>query len=154
MPVKRLDDLCNLIQDLKDTLLHFRETHGFGRGIAAPQIGVLQRVAVIHIDDPISLINPTIYRRSRNLMTLWDDCFSFPDLLVEVQRNLEIEVRYRDASWASKTLKASGPLSELLQHEIYHLDGILAIDRAIDSQHIVYRSEYSKHVKPGAAMMF
>ena len=80
-------------------------------------------------------------------MTLWDDCFSFPDLLVKVRRNLSIEVRYQDMQGEKHTLKAGQGLSELLQHEIDHLDGILAIDRAIDSKHIVLRSEYEKWEK-------
>ena len=84
-------------------------------------------------------------------MTLWDDCFSFPDILAKVNRNLSIEIRYRDEEGKKLSLRAESGLSELLQHEIDHLDGILAIDRAVDSKHIVYRSEYerwfSKHGK-------
>ena len=80
------------------------------------------------------------------MMTLWDDCFSFPTLLARVRRNLTVEVRYQDVEGKHHLLKAEGALSELLQHEIDHLDGTLAIDRAIDSKHIIYRSEYEKHV--------
>lgn len=130
--------------DLRDTLADFRKTHGFGRGIAAPQIGVLQRVIFVNADAPILMVNPRIVRRSRSVMTLWDDCFSFPDILVRVRRRVAITMEYRDAGGMLRSLKATGPLSELLQHEIDHIDGILAIDRAIDSKHIVLRSEWEK----------
>jgi peptide deformylase len=155
VPVKQFgtDQLHLLIADLRDTLYDFKARNSFGRGIAAPQIGVTERVIFIHIDQPLALINPIITKRSRKLMTLWDDCFSFPNLLVKVRRNLSIEVRYQDAEGKKHTLKAEDGLSELLQHEIDHINGILAIDRAIDSKHIVFRSEYEKWVKDGKMLL-
>jgi peptide deformylase len=80
-------------------------------------------------------------------MTMWDDCFSFPHLSVKVKRHLSIEVRYQDVEGRKHTLRAEDGLSELLQHEIDHINGILAIDRAIDSRHIIYKTEYEKWVK-------
>ncbi len=132
----------SLIIDLRDTLYDFRSRKGFGRGIAAPQIGVAQRVIFIHINEPLPLINPVIVERSKGVFSLWDDCFSFPDLLVKVKRHKTIEVRFADETGKLQTIKASGAMSELLQHEIDHLNGVLAIDRAIDSRHIVLRSEF------------
>lgn len=133
-----------LITDLRDTLQDFLSRKGFGRGIAAPQIGAGRQV--IYIDPEIKgpLINPRIISRSRKKFRLWDDCFSFPDLLVQVERNYTVVVSYRDEGGRPKKLKADGALSELLQHEIDHLNGILAIDRAIDSKHIVFRSEFER----------
>jgi peptide deformylase len=147
--VKQFDDesLRQLIDDLRDTLYDFKERNGFGRGIAAPQINVTRRVIFTHVEQPRALINPVIIKRSPRLMALWDDCFSFPDLLVKLNRNHSIEVRYHDEQGEERTLTAESALSELLQHEIDHLDGVLAIDRAIDSRHIVLRSEYEKWIK-------
>jgi peptide deformylase len=133
-----------LIDDLYDTLHDFRTRNGFGRGIAAPQIGYTERVVFVHAEKPLALINPVVARRSRKMVTLWDDCFSFPDLLVKVRRALSVDVRYQDPEGRKHTLEATGSLSELLQHEIDHVNGILAIDRATDSRHIVLRSEYRK----------
>lgn len=146
LPVRAFgsQSLGPLEADLRDTLDDFRNRRGFGRGIAAPQIGAAERMIFIHVQEPLVLINPNITRRSRTLMTLWDDCFSLPDLLVKVRRHLSIEVRYRDLKGRKHILKAREGLSELLQHEIDHLDGILAIDRAVDSRHIVLRSEFDK----------
>ncbi len=145
-PVKTFGgvSLNTLVDDLRDTLHDFRSRHGFGRGIAGPQIGSTQRVIFIEVDRPMELINPVIVKRSRKMMTLWDDCFSFSTLLAKVRRHLSIDVRYQDLGGKRHTLHAEGPLAELLQHEIDHIDGILAIDRAIDSKHIVYRTEYEK----------
>ena len=147
-PVKSFGgaDLQALGADLRDTLYHFREQNGFGRGIAAPQIGATVRMIVIDVGTPLELLNPVIVRKSRSMMTLWDDCFSFPTLRAKVRRHLSVDIRYRDRSGNRHLLHARGPLSELLQHEIDHLDGILAIDRAIDAKHIVYRSEFEKHI--------
>lgn len=147
--VKEFDtpEVHSLIADLRDSLYDFKQREGLGRGIAAPQIGVTLRVIFIHIDEPVAMINPVIIKQSKRLFSLWDDCFSFPNLLVKVKRNQKIVVRYHDEMGKRHTLKVEGSLSELLQHEIDHINGILALDRAIDSMHIVFRSEYEKWIK-------
>ena len=134
----------SVIADLRDTLAAFRNANGFGRGIAAPQIGCTERILYLEYEFSGPMINPVIERRSRKKFMLWDDCFSFPNLLVKVERAREVEVSFVDEHGRRKRLSASGGLSELLQHEIDHLDGILAIDRAIDTRHIILRSEFEK----------
>lgn len=140
----RSERIKTLVTDLKDTLADFRSRKGFGRGIAAPQIGSTDRIIYINFEIEGPLINPVITNRSRKKFRLWDDCFSFPDILVKVERNYSIVVSYLDEEGKKKRLNAEGGLSELLQHEIDHINGILAIDRAIDSSHIILRSEYEK----------
>jgi peptide deformylase len=144
MPVKSFggEELPSLVKDLQDTLRHFQQNNGFGRGIAAPQVGTTRRVIFIHIERPMALINPVITERSRRFMALWDDCFSFPNLLVKVKRHMWVEVRYRDINGKKCHMRAEHALSELLQHEIDHINGILAIDRALDSKHIILRTEF------------
>ena len=78
---------------------------------------------------------------------MWDDCFSFPDIMVRVTRNKEISVRFLDDFGTEQFWEhCSIDLSELLQHEIDHLDGILAVDRALpnslDCQSIIPRSQW------------
>ncbi len=145
-PVKnaRLEEIAETITDLRDTLFDFRASKGFGRGIAAPQIGSTKQIIYIDFEFHGALINPKITKRSRQKFMLWDDCFSFPDILVRVARNYTIEVSFVNEDGQRRKLKAEGALSELLQHEIDHINGILAIDRAIDSKHIILRSEYEK----------
>ena len=137
-------ELLALVRDMADTLHDFRRRNGFGRGIAASQIGDRRRVVFIDIDGPLAMVNPELIRSSRQMMTLWDDCFSFPDLAVKLKRHLSVEVRYRDPEGKEHSLKARGALSELLQHEIDHVNGTLALDRAVDSRHIVYKSELER----------
>ena len=132
------------ISDLDDTLQDFRKKHGFGRGISAPQIGVSDRIIFLNIGKSLVLINPRIVGRSRETMRLWDDCFSFPDLMVKVKRYKKIRVNYFDERMRKRASDFIGDHSELVQHEIDHLDGVLAIDRAIDTKHIILRSEWEK----------
>lgn len=77
-------------------------------------------------------------------MELWDDCFSFPDLMVRVRRHVEVDVSYLDERGQQRIVAARGDLSELLQHEIDHLDGILATDRAIEARSFALRSQVFK----------
>jgi len=132
------------IENLRDTLAEFRASHGFGRGIAAPQIGSPKQIIYTNAEYQGALINPRIVQRSKKTFMLWDDCFSFPDILVKVERHYSIAVSYQDETGTKRQLKASGAMAELLQHEIDHVQGILAIDRAIDSRHIILRSEFNK----------
>jgi peptide deformylase len=134
-------ELRTIIQDLGATLVEFRERKGFGRAIAAPQIGHLVRVVFLNVGEPHALLNPTIVSRSEEQMELWDDCFSFPDLMVRVRRATEIKLRYQDEHGAEREIVAKNQLAELLQHEVDHLDGVLATDRAIDARAFAMRSE-------------
>jgi peptide deformylase len=132
-----------LVTDLADTLADFRLRNGFGRAIAAPQIGARQRMIFVNMQDgsdPFALINPLIVRASPEQFELWDDCFSLPNLMVRVKRHLSIDVQFTDQHGAARLLRATDDLSELLQHEIDHLDGILATDRAIDGRSLAMRA--------------
>ena len=141
----RLHEVCapvdarassTLVRDLADTLAAFRDEHGFGRAIAAPQIGVLSRVILVRVPSGFAaaLHNPTIDTCSDETFELWDDCFSFPDLLVRVRRHHRVTVSWDDEHGARRRIDVEGALAELLQHEIDHLDGILATQRAIDGK--------------------
>ncbi len=140
----------DLVRDLNATLAEFHESTGYGRGIAAPQIGVLERVIFIRM-QPAGfcgpLINPEIAWSSERRMELWDDCFSFPDLLVRVSRAARVRVEYHDERGSKQTVEAEGDLSELLQHEIDHLDGILAVQRAISPQAFATRAEWERSLR-------
>jgi peptide deformylase len=140
----------NLIGDLRDTLAVFRERTGFGRGIAAPQIGDGQRIIFIRMQPAGfngALVNPQIVWSSPERMELWDDCFSFPDLMVRVSRAARIRVDYQDDGGAAQTIEAEGDLAELLQHEIDHLDGILAVDQAVAPHALMTRAEWQRQFR-------
>jgi peptide deformylase len=143
-PVTDLAYACRVLDDLAATLHEFQRTHGFGRGIAAIQIGERARIVYIEIEGrQYELINPSIERQSPEMFTLWDDCFSFPNLMVELKRHCQVELRYQNRQGAVQTLSAEDAFSELLQHELDHLDGVLSIDRAIDPKtSFMTRGEY------------
>jgi peptide deformylase len=130
-----------VVQHLHDTMMSFREEYGAGRAIAAPQIGVMKRLLYMNITGPVVFINPIITRQGDEMMEVWDDCMCFPDLLVKVLRYRSCRIVYRDLDWQEKTMSLEGDLSELLQHEVDHLDGILAISRAIDARSFALRSQ-------------
>ena len=126
------------------TLARFRAEHGFGRAIAATQIGVARRFIALNLGEgPFTMFNPEIVWRSRETFTLWDDCMSFPFLLVRVARDASIDVEFEDETGRRQRWeRLDRATSELLQHEIDHLDGVLAIDRAVDRDAIVSREVF------------
>ena len=136
-----LASVRQIAEDLHDTMMAFRDKHGFGRGIAAPQIGVMKRIVYTHSVRPLVLINPELHDLSDASLTLWDDCMSFPDLLVRVKRHKTCSVQFLNLDGELVTHQLEGDAAELLQHECDHLDGILAVQRAIDPKSIALRSQ-------------
>ena len=137
----QLERIKPIVQDLHDTLMAFREKYNAGRAIAAPQIGAMKRLVYMHIEQPVVFINPVLDFKSTEIMELWDDCMSFPELLVKVHRHQRCRITYRDENWEEQSMALEGALSELLQHEVDHLDGILAVQRAIDPRSFALRSQ-------------
>jgi peptide deformylase len=101
-------------RDLEDTMREFRARHGWGRAIAAPQIGILKRIVFLDVEGPWLIVNPVITDASREMLELWDDCMSFPDLLVRVRRHVSFKLTYRDPEWNERRLRVDGALSELM----------------------------------------
>ncbi len=138
-------ELNTLLEDLHDTLKHFQKTHGTGRGIAAPQIGVSKRVVCIDYSDiKIMMINPVITSHSEEMFRVWDSCFSYWGIVFEVSRFKTIEVCYLDAQGKTQTVTADGDLSELLQHELEHLDGAVAIDQLVPKGKLLTQGSYER----------
>ena len=137
----KINEMRSVSDDLFDTMGAFRQKHGWGRAIAAPQIGVLKRMVCMNVDREIVLINPELEMSGDEMMTVWDDCMSFPELLVKVRRYRRCRVRFRDLDWNDQVLDFEDDLAELIQHEVDHLDGILTIQRAVDERSIAMRSQ-------------
>ena len=153
LPVKdpTTPEIAALVKDLADTLAHWRSTTGYGRGIAAPQLGVRQRVIFLQLpgEEPWPLVNPEIVERSEERIIVWDACLSFLSIFMQVERNRTITVRYQDLAGERHEFRAGDDrnLSELLQHEIDHLDGILAVDRISDLKSLCTREEFEKRYR-------
>ena len=135
-----LKSVANWIADLDHVMKEIREKYNFGRGIAAPQLGIMKRLIYINIDKPKVIINPEITFASEEKFTLWDDCMCFPNLLVKVERHKEISMRYLDEHWNEQVWDARDEEAELLQHEYDHLEGILCTMRAIDEKSFKWRN--------------
>ena len=101
----------------------------------------MKRIVYMHIDSPVVFLNPVLKNKSEEMIELWDDCISFPDLLVRVRRHKRCTIEYRDNNWILQSLDLEDDLSELLQHEIDHLDGILAVMRDIDGKSFASTSQ-------------
>jgi peptide deformylase len=104
-----------------------------GIGLAAPQVGVGLRFAVVDLmaDDkpaPIVLINPEVLARSEELATREEGCLSLPGQYADVTRPARVTVRHTDADGVRRQIEADGLLAACLQHEIDHLDGVLFVD--------------------------
>ena len=129
-PVEAFDDtVAKLVEDMRDTMRACR-----GVGLAANQVGVLQRVLVAEVpvaEDrlvDLVLVNPELSDRSGSELDE-EGCLSIPGLYDEVRRAARMRVSGFDASGAGVDFLAEGYLARVLQHEVDHLDGILFTDR-------------------------
>ena len=120
--------------DLHGVMEEVRAKYHFGRGIAAPQLGIMKRVIYINTGKPLLIINPELHDLGDEMMELWDDCMCLPNLLVKVRRNRSLTLRYLDERWENSEWHVTDDLAELVQHEYDHLNGVLCTMRAIDGK--------------------
>ncbi len=129
-----LPALMPIISELGDLVSTFRMKYARGRAIAAPQIGVFKRIIVLNIERPLPIINPVLHFPDHEMFEIWDDCMSFPNLLVRLKRYRKCTLNFKDIDWHEQKWHLEDDMSELMQHEYDHLDGILATQRAINDQ--------------------
>jgi peptide deformylase len=127
------------VADLRWVVGEVRQKYGFGRGIAAPQLGIMKRLVYLELAHPLVLINPELSEPSAEQFELWDDCMCFPHLLVRVERHRSVFLKYLDEQGILQCCRWENELSELIQHECDHLDGILCTMRAIDEKSFRWR---------------
>ena len=117
------------VKDLYDTLYDSEN----GIGLAAPQVGIFERIVVIDLKEedksnPLTLINPKIINRSKEKFINQEGCLSIPGYYADVERSMEIEYEWFDENGNMKRSIAQGLLSICIQHEVDHLNGVLFID--------------------------
>jgi peptide deformylase len=124
------EGLRSLVRDMFETMYHEE-----GIGLAAPQVGVSQRVIVLdlrredHDDEPIALVNPRLTWKSAETAKQTEGCLSIPGLEEIVERPAKVRIEARDPEGEPIEMEADDLLARALQHEVDHLDGILFIDR-------------------------
>ena len=124
VPVQEItDELRTLVADMFETMHYAR-----GIGLAAPQVGRTERLAVIEIDgEPLVVINPEILETSGKAKAE-EGCLSIPDIYADVERPKDVVVRAMDLEGKTYEVQATELLARCLQHEIDHLDGKLFLD--------------------------
>lgn len=148
-------ELLPILKDLKDTLTEHQLNYKMGRGIAAPQIGYKKQVVYVQTEAFTGyLVNPSIVYRSPETFEVWDSCFSLDAaFFVKISRHKRIKIKYTDQFGEFHNDTFRDDLSELLQHEIDHLDGVMCTDHLIEKENIALRSEWEKRYRvPGVGM--
>ena len=144
-PVAEIDEsVIGVVKDLVDTMLDA----GHSVGVAAPQIGVLQRIVVVDVSRSklgkennhglLEMINPEVIERSGSKM-MREGCMSVPDYTGNVTRAEHIVIEFTDREGSERVIEASGFEAVAIQHEIDHLDGLLFLDRVSSLKTDLYR---------------
>jgi peptide deformylase len=133
LPVETFDDA------LRSQVAHMGRImeDALGVGLAAPQLGMSQRLLVYRVgpDAPlVALVNPEIEWRGEETEVDVEGCLSIPGVHVEVERSVHIRVRAQDEYGDERLVEASGHEARIIQHEIDHLDGVLILDRCPKEQ--------------------
>lgn len=133
-----------LIADLFDTMYAAK-----GRGLAAPQIGVLQRVFVVDVSwkegtpDPRAFVNPVLRGAGEDRGTLDEQCLSIPDLPMPVTRPEQIELDWHTADGAASSAVFNGLLARCIQHEFDHLNGTVIFDHQAPAARMQLEAAYA-----------
>ena len=144
-PVEEIDEsVVAVVQDLVDTMLDA----GHSVGVAAPQIGVLQRVMVVDVSKSklardnnhglLEMVNPEIIERSGSKM-MREGCMSVPDYTGNVTRAEHVVIEFTNRTGQLRVIEASGFEAVAIQHELDHLDGLLFLDRVSSLKTDLYR---------------
>jgi peptide deformylase len=124
------DDLARLAEKMAQLMKDAR-----GVGLAATQVGVLQRLFVVQLaeyEDVTTIVNPEITRRSRSTETVDEGCLSLQGVLVPVERAREVKIEGQDVKGVRLELELEEMDARVVQHELDHLDGVLMIERTDD----------------------
>lgn len=147
------DQFAQILQDLLDSMKHYG-----GIGIAAPQIGVSLKVALIELKElnrygekvnlPLTtFINPKIQYLTQETQGFWEGCLSVPGLRGFVERPKKVMVSFLDETGEEREIIAEGFLATVLQHELDHLEGTLYIDRIKDPKLLSFQEEYDAFIQ-------
>ncbi len=138
-------EVRRIFEHMHDTLDDYRSRTGYGRALAAPQLGFLQRLVLVKTSDvTLELVNPRFERWGREEDLRYESCFSFPGLWGLVQRPVAVVVAAWLPDGSERRIEADGSLARILQHEIDHLDSLIWLDRNPDLHSLCTTGEYEK----------
>jgi len=146
-PVQKIDDaIIKLVMDMFETM---RKANGIG--LAANQVGNLNRVIVIDLSDvedykdtkPLVLINPAVVELEGKWL-MEEGCLSIPDVRDEVERAERVRLRFKDTNFEEMELEAAGLIGRVILHEIDHIDGILFLDHVAPKKRKLHNDELKK----------
>jgi peptide deformylase len=150
-PVETVDDrLRHLMDDMLETMYEAP-----GIGLAAPQVGILERIAVVDVANngetpqPYKLVNPEVIWHGEEVVDSEEGCLSLPEIFANVARPNQVRVRYRDENDTEQTLDAEGMLATVIQHEIDHLNGVLFVDHLSHLKRNMLMKKLSKQMQKG-----
>jgi peptide deformylase len=149
----KTDDFSQLILDMHESMKHYG-----GIGIAAPQIGISKKVALIELlgfnryGEEVNLplttfINPRFEIIDPEKQGFWEGCLSVPGIRGFVERPKHVKVFYMNEKGEDQVMEASGFLATVLQHELDHLFGVLYVDRVKDPKLMTYQEEFEEFIQ-------
>ncbi len=138
---KKVTRIDNSVQKLIDDMIDTLRADPNRAGVAAPQLGVLHRIAVIELPEQelITLINPEMVKKEGERI-VQEGCLSIPGYFGEIKRAETVKVKAKDRHGKQFRLKAEGLLAQALEQEIEHLDGVLYIDH-LESEEKLFETE-------------
>lgn len=151
-PKEITDDLRSLIRNMIDTMIEAP-----GVGLAAPQVNISKRLFVVDVSSeypdrpPFALINPVIVE-SRGKTSFNEGCLSLPEFREDVERAKYIKVKYLDETGKEQMIEDEGFLAIVIQHELDHLNGIVAADRVSPMKRMMYLKKLKKREKQPVAL--
>ena len=154
-PVRKISraELDQLIVDMLKTMRKAR-----GVGIAAPQVNRSLQLFIVapepserypHAEriPPIVMINPRLMSHSKAMNTSWEGCLSIPGIRGKVPRYTKIRVRFFSPDGALKEAVLTGFIARIFQHEFDHINGMVYLDRVVDTRTMMTEKEYRKHLR-------
>jgi len=142
---EKIDKIDEQITDAAKQMLEILKQEK-GVGIAGPQIGLMKRIFVVHIegDEERIFINPSILETSQETVKFEEGCLSVPGLYVDVVRSESIKIQAWNEKGKPFTMETSGLLARVIQHEYDHLEGILFLDRISELKRKKLIEKYEK----------
>jgi peptide deformylase len=143
-------DIQSLIEDM---IVAMKKAKGVG--IAANQVGVGKKLFIVAPEPsvrypkapkmaPVAMLNPTLVKHSKKMVTDWEGCLSIPGLRARVPRYQAIEIEYTDRQGDRLRAELTGFIARIFQHEFDHINGMVYLDRVTDTRTFMMESEFRK----------